>query len=139
MDINSSVGVVEATGCWIRHIDLHTISVQRITRLVSEKREELNSIMTPDNKASPDDVAFYSRARMQLELMIAMIEIKMKSNSKLYSQTEQEIETIYNTMSLDWSKKYSTTFSQLWENQIYEYDELLVALLVILGNTETLH
>lgn len=85
----------------------------------------------------PDE--YEQRTRMQLELMITLNEIEMRNKLVRWELELGILEDLYKNLENAWSKKYSTTFSQLWANWIYEYDELLTALLVILGNTETLH
>lgn len=76
---------------------------------------------------------------MQLQLMMAMIEIDMKNYPSIGSMSPAEMENIYENMANDWSRKYSSTFSHLWNTSICEYDDLSVALLSIQANNKLLH
>lgn len=112
-----------------------SILSSRINALIQWKRDELEAVMTTETP--PDE--YEQRTRMQLELMITLNEIEMRNKLVRWELELGILEDLYKNLENAWSKKYSTTFSQLWANWIYEYDELLTALLVILGNTETLH
>lgn len=113
-----------------------------VNELLLEKRKSYAAIMSHDtnpNEKTPDDIAFDKRTKMQLELMMEMIAIDIKKYPSITSLSKQELESIYESMAEDWSRKYSSIFSHLWNTSICEYDDLFVALLSIQANNKLLH
>ncbi len=113
-----------------------------INQFLREKQKVVNAIISHD--ISPTDttseaLAFEKRAIMQLQLMMAMIEIDMKNYPSIGSMSPAEMENIYENMANDWSRKYSSIFSHLWNTSICEYDDLFVALSSIQANNKLLH